>query len=188
MLQKIYAGPTILQFDRIYIKSKVVRSFSIKNDLRTSIQARLIVDKEELLETSKEIQIIPSCQTGKFDVVLCSQFLYEEFKASVKYVINEKHFFEFEVTASVVKVQVDISPENKSIKLMFDEKNDSMETSEIITLTNKGNDNAKFDWIFAETSVKAFTIVPQSGIVPAGKTIDVKVTYTPSQTGTIAKV
>jgi hypothetical protein len=55
MLQKIYAGPTILHFERIYIKSKVVRSFSIKNDLRTSIQARLLVDKEELVETSKDI-------------------------------------------------------------------------------------------------------------------------------------
>ena len=48
MLQKIEAGPVRIDFGVIYIKSKMTKTFFVKNDLRSSISVRLYTDKEEL--------------------------------------------------------------------------------------------------------------------------------------------
>lgn len=48
MLQKIEAGPVRIDFGVIYIKSRMSKSFFVKNDLRTSISVRLYTDKDEL--------------------------------------------------------------------------------------------------------------------------------------------
>jgi hypothetical protein len=38
-LKKIQAGPVEIDFGRVFIKSKITRTFHIKNDLRSSISA-----------------------------------------------------------------------------------------------------------------------------------------------------
>jgi len=40
-----------IEFGRVFIKSRISRTFHIKNDLRSSIQAQIVVDREELSET-----------------------------------------------------------------------------------------------------------------------------------------
>jgi hypothetical protein len=53
-----------------------------------------VIDREELAESYSLPSIIPNSQTAGFDVVLCSKNL-GNFKNNVKYLINEKHEFEF---------------------------------------------------------------------------------------------
>ena len=37
-LQKIFVGPKVIDFGSVYIKSKVTKTFTVKNDLRNSIK------------------------------------------------------------------------------------------------------------------------------------------------------
>lgn len=48
MLQKIDSGPVIIDFGHIYIRSKVTKTFYVKNEQRTSISVRLHLDRDEL--------------------------------------------------------------------------------------------------------------------------------------------
>jgi hypothetical protein len=103
MLQKINAGPVRIDFGVIYIRSRMSKTFFVRNDLRTSISVRLHSDKEELTQTYLKPQIIPSGQIGGFDVVVCSKHL-GSIKHTIKYIINERHIFEFMVTATIEPV------------------------------------------------------------------------------------
>jgi hypothetical protein len=42
-LQKIFAGPVFIDFGAVYVKSTMKKSFTVRNDLRSTISCRLIV-------------------------------------------------------------------------------------------------------------------------------------------------
>lgn len=180
MLQKIEAGPVRIDFTNVYIKSKMSKTFYVKNDLRTSISVRLYTDKDELSLSYLKPQIIPSGQVGGFDVVICSKGL-GQVKQNIKYIINERHIFELMVTAQIDPVALELS--KQSIKFTFAEDNIELETNETLKLTNHGNAPAKFKWMHTER--KIFTVVPEEGEVAAGETKDLKVWYRPTQTANI---
>jgi len=48
---KIFAGPVYIDFGSVHVKSKMTRSFLIRNDLRNSISVKLVIDKEELMHS-----------------------------------------------------------------------------------------------------------------------------------------
>jgi len=48
---KVLAGPKSIDFGTIYVKSRVSKTFTVKNDLRTTIKVQLIVTSQELKET-----------------------------------------------------------------------------------------------------------------------------------------
>ena len=159
MLQKIYAGPVEIDFKSIYVKSKEVRTFSVRNDLRSSILVRLEVSHEELRKSNITPQVIPSSQTAGFEIEFLSKVL-QEFKGVVRYWINEKHPFEFRVVAKVEPVKLDLSA--SYLEFRFDEGNLELQTSQILHITNKGNSPGKFHWI---SDSKIFSIRPQVLII-----------------------
>ena len=67
-----------------------------------------------------------------------------------------------------------------SLKFQFAEDNIEMETSEVIKLTNNGNSAGKFKFLL--TDKRIFYTTPEEGEVPSQSTIEVKVTYKPTQT------
>ena len=68
-----------------------------------------------------------------------------EFRQSIKYVINNRHSFEFMVFATIEPVSLQLS--SLSFKFQFnDEANLSLEYPDTIRLTNNGNAIAKFKW------------------------------------------
>ncbi len=77
----------------------------MRNDLRSSILVKLIVEDEELKSSYQLPQMIPSSQVAGFDIIFLSSRL-QQFKGFVKYVINEKHIFEFKVLAKVKKAEI----------------------------------------------------------------------------------
>lgn len=50
-LKKIQAGPVRIDFGNVFVKSKISRTFHIKNDLRSAISAQIMIDREELNST-----------------------------------------------------------------------------------------------------------------------------------------
>ena len=51
MLQKIDAGPKIIDFSNVFVRSKSVQFFNIRNELRTHIIVQLQVENEELVDS-----------------------------------------------------------------------------------------------------------------------------------------
>ncbi|CAD8106047.1 unnamed protein product [Paramecium primaurelia] len=174
-LLKICAGPVKMEFGNIFVKSMAIKYFYVRNELRSSISARIYSDKEDLAYTYMKPQIIPSGQTAGFDICICSKQL-GMFKSHLKYIINEKHIFELQVQAMVEKVFLEMS--RQQLKLSFTEDNAEMETSEILRLTNNGNAEAKFKWITSEK--KLFYVKPEEGVVASGKHLECQVFYRPS--------
>ena len=91
-LQRIFAGPTTIDFGSIYIKSRVKKYFSIQNQLRSAIIAQVEVSQDELKDSYDHPQVIPSAQSAGFELVFLSQNL-QTFKGYVKYIINNRHEF-----------------------------------------------------------------------------------------------
>ncbi|CAD8092149.1 unnamed protein product [Paramecium primaurelia] len=174
-LKKIQAGPVEIDFGNVFVKSEIARTFHIKNDLRTSISCQIITEEPELEKSYTKIQIIPSSDTGRFKIVLKSDKL-GSFSRRVTYVINGKHRFEFNVKAEIQNVKIELSIQK--IDFGFREENMSLETGEIVRLTNNGNATAFFQWLVSEQ--KVFTVNIEKGEILSGKYIDVLIIYKPS--------
>lgn len=91
-LQKVFVGPTTIDFGSVYVKSRAVRYFAVKNSLKTAIVVQIICNNNELAESYQKPQVIPPMQAAAFEVVFFSQNL-QSFKGGVKYIINNKHEF-----------------------------------------------------------------------------------------------
>ena len=178
MLQKVFSGPKSIDFGHIYKKSRASKYFSVKNELRTSIMVRINVDGiDELSETDTEPQIIPSMQTGVFEIV-CSSRIEQSFKNYATYIINEHHRFKFLVSAQIEPVQLDLSRE--VLKFTFPDTNVEMFTTETLKIINKGNAPGKYKWEKAIQS-DVFTVDKVQGEVPAnGGEVPVTISYKPS--------
>lgn len=146
-LQKVFAGPVYIDFGSVHVKSKMTKTFFVRNDLRTAISVRIIVDRDELKETYQKQQIIPSSQLAGFEVTICSLNL-GSFRTNCKYIINERHLFEFQVIASIELVRLELAKTN--LKMLFTEENIEMSTSEMVRVTNSGNGPGKFRWVFTQ--------------------------------------
>lgn len=157
-LQKIYAGPTELNFGSMYVKSREKRTFWVRNDLRSSIKVRIIVDNDELRESDENAQVIPGGQMTGFEIVFSSK-QSQGFKGMVKYVINEKHTFEFRVVAQVEYVKLEL--QFRMIEFSFPDDSLDMTKTQVMRIFNKGNAVGRFKWFLTEQ--KIFTIKPKEG-------------------------
>lgn len=91
-LQKVFVGPTTMDYGVVYVKSKLTKYFSVKNQLKGSILVQIVVNNNELQESYQKPQLIPPMQTATFEVTFYSHNL-QTFRGSVKYTINGKHEF-----------------------------------------------------------------------------------------------
>jgi len=174
MLQKVFAGPKVIDFGMIFVKSTMTKTFSVRNDLRNAIMVKLEVSYEELRGSYTKPQVIPPGEIATFDIVLNSNRT-EEFKGSIRYIINNKISFEFLVTGLIELVTLE--PETNSLKFAFDDNND-MEVAHKIWIKNKGNAPGKFRWLLNEN--KVFSVEPKDGEIPAFGKLEAKFIYRPS--------
>jgi len=176
-LQRIFAGPSVIDLGPIYVKSRVKKYFSIQNQLRTSILAQIEISHDELIESNTKPQIIPPSQTAAFELVFMSAST-QDFKGYVKYIINNKHEFRFTLLAKVEPVQLTL--ESSTMALKFQEKDEDMDLTNYIQLYNKGNSAGVFNFKPSQTGI--FKINPMQGEVPAEDSIAIGITYIPSGT------
>jgi hypothetical protein len=71
-LQRINAGPQLIDFKHVFVKSTATKSFVVTNDLRQHIHVRLVITDKELMKTSPVSQVIPPGQEAGFDITFCS--------------------------------------------------------------------------------------------------------------------
>ena len=176
-LKKIFAGPKVLEFGVIYVKSVAKRVFTIRNDLKTCIIVRIMTENEELKASYQVPQVIASTETAHFEIVLSSPLL-QDYKGSFKYIINEKYSFEFLVTATIDSVKLE--PDTKALRFFFGDESDELEVIEKFRVKNPGNDTARFHWENFEN--KVFIPEPREGQVAAHQTLDINIIYKPSGT------
>lgn len=172
-LVAVSAGPKLVDFGRVNVNSRSVRSFSVVNDLAQSILVAVAFDCDELRSSGPASQVLPPGAVAGFDVVLRPTKV-QEFRHAVPYVINDTHTFKFTVAADVVPVALVLSRD----ELFFRFPSDSLAASltERLVLENPGNAPAEFAW---STRGGPFSVTPASGTVPAGSSLELQVTFSP---------
>lgn len=171
MLKKIHAGPKIIEFGEMFIKSMGEKFFFVRNDMKNAISVRLLLDDEAISMSYEKPQILMSGQTAGFRVNFKSNKLGRESKI-ITYILNEKHKFKFMIKADVIPVKLKLS--TKQVDIKFSDDNLDMEASEIVKVTNNGNANARFSWFSPSTS---FTFVPNTAIVKPGTSLPVRIFF-----------
>lgn len=175
MLQKVFAGPKQIDFGMLFVKSTVSRTFTVRNDLRNAIKVRLESELEELNKSYLKVQIIPAGEIATFDIIICSRSP-QEFKTTIRYIINERHKFEFEVYALIEPVTLE--PDQLNLNFRFLDDNNEMEVIQRLTIKNKGNSVGRFRFPLSDN--KAFSVEPKEGeVAPFSKT-ELKVIYKPT--------
>ena len=143
-LQRIFAGPSEIDFGSIYVKSESAKYFAVRNENREAIKVQVFADEHEELKLSyTKPQIIPSSQTAGFKLVF-SSFGLQNFKRLVTYKINDVHTFKFMVEAQVDPVKLEL--EKSQQVFSFSDTNMEMETSQMVTIKNSGNAPGQFYW------------------------------------------
>ena len=68
MLKKIHAGPKIIEFGEMFIKSMGEKFFFVRNDMKNAISVRLLLDDHSISMSYEKPQILMSGQTAGFRV------------------------------------------------------------------------------------------------------------------------
>lgn len=170
-------GPAVLDFGNVYVKSTVVKSFSVFNDLPQAILVAMQYDAEELSRSTPTSQVVPSAHAAGFDVSVCSA-TPQNFQRQVVYTINGIHPYKLLVKATITPVQIRMS--RADLNFRFSEDSLEKTLSEKLMLDNPGNAPAKFSWQGANQS---FAVSPVSGVIPRGGSQGVEVIFTPPNSG-----
>ena len=172
------AGPKVLDFGKVFVRSKVTKNFSIFNDLPSSILVALSDESlsEELAMTNPRSQVVPSAQPAGFDITL-SHHLPQSFLRLVSYTINGHHLFKFTVKAEITLVELQLN--RADLKFRFEEDYLERTMSKNVVMTNPGNAPANFNW----NTIPGFTVQPSEGQVPAGGATICDVIFAPPNSG-----
>lgn len=177
-LSLIQVGPKVLDFGSVYVRSQMVKSFSVYNDLPQAVLVSMQYDAEELARSSPTSQVIPSAQAAGFDVTVCSSTA-QAFQRQVVYTVNGMHAFKLTVRAEITPVQVRLS--RGDICFRFGEDSLERQLTETLMLSNPGNAPARFSWHGATSS---FSVSPSGGVIRAGGSAPAEVTFVPPAGGT----
>ena len=175
MLKRIQAGPKTLDFGRVFMYSKTAKYFSIRNEMKHAIKARMIIETEELAGSDPSEQVIMTGQTATFMLeFMCKKVT--EFNRIMRYIINDKHEFKYIAKGTVIPVNLEVS--EMKVDLNFPDDILDLNTFKYITLRNKGNDVAYFDWYTPSPGM--FRIDPMEGFVEKNNDKRIKLMYYPN--------
>ena len=174
MLKKIHAGPKVIDFGQMFVKSIGEKFFFVRNDMKNAISARLVLDEDSIALSYEKPQILLSGQMAGFRVSFRSLTL-GKVSQLVSYTLNEKHVFKFMIKANIVPVKLKLNIQRLDIK--FSDDNLEMEAGENVQISNNGNANARFSWY---SPCQSFSFVPSSGMVKPGTSLTCKVSYKPN--------
>ncbi len=113
------------------------------------------------------MQIIPPSKQAGFDIIFSSK-IQQNFSGNVKYIINNKYEFSFQVTAHVDPVKLELAKD--TVKLSFQEDSVELFTTETLRIFNNGNSNAGFQWLTNEG--QTFSVLPKEAWVKPGQFLD----------------
>ncbi len=178
-LQRIAAGPIMIDFGSLFVNSEEVRYFNVRNDLHQFILVHLLDTRD--LQISPEQQVIPGCAVASFTLKFRSA-TPQDYNRSVTYKINDKHTFNICVKAKVEPVKLDVFPPHLNFQFGYDNLKRSMESD--LEVRNPGNWPAKYT-IRLEQVVPAFKVKTVTEgdefTIDKKSTHRLKVIYTPPE-------
>eukprot|EP01065_Artemidia_motanka_P047272 TRINITY_DN736_c0_g1_i2.p1 TRINITY_DN736_c0_g1~~TRINITY_DN736_c0_g1_i2.p1 ORF type:complete len:2968 (+),score=1059.89 TRINITY_DN736_c0_g1_i2:73-8904(+) len=173
----ITIGPKVLDFGRVSVFSRNVKSFHVSNELLTHILVKIPVSiRDELRHSTPASQVIPPGQTAGFDIVFQSD-VEQNFTQAMWFQLNDNHKLKFLVLAEAVPIDVSLSQERMEFR--FNDYVLDPTLTQNLTLTNNGNTDAEFKWSVDESAHGAFAFSPVRGTVPALGHLNIDITYTP---------
>ena len=172
-LMNIHVGPKMIDFGKVFINSHSKKYFYIKNNLKGAVNSKFVFDEEALQTSENGHQIVPSGSTACFPISFKAIKL-GTYSQILRYRLNDKHSFKVLIRAVVEKVRVNMSA--PKVDLNFDHDEHSLSTAKSITITNPGNSDAIFKWVWDSPS---FTLAPDRGIVEPGNTEVIEIIYKP---------
>ena len=145
----------------------------MRNNTKKAISVDLKFKDQELSQSYRKTQILPSSAEAGFEIAFSKDTL-GDFRSVVKYIINGQHEFEMSVTAKCVPVSIEVDRSN--LKFSFDESSLEMSTKEVIKLHNPGNSEAVFKFTLAKE--KYFVPEILEGRLKAKETLLVPLNFT----------
>jgi hypothetical protein len=174
-LERISAGPKMIDFDKMVVRSERSKVFSVVNDLSRHIYVELNADGFEEIDCIKPSSIvIPPGKTAGFTIVFLSSKI-TPVSRTIGYTINGHHEFNFLINAIVEPAVLELS--KPSIDFTFDDESLEESISENILIENKSNSLTTFGWHVPDNT--PFVIKPMAGEIEAFTTAKAVITYTP---------
>ena len=177
-LQKIDVIPDYINFGDVFVKSYKVKTFWIRNNLRSSIFIEFdSVNLQDLINTKvKSLVIKPNCSEG-FNLVYYSEEAKLKNLFYVKYTINYKYNFKLKIIANVVSAKLNYS---QLPTFTFNTTKESdMSITKDLCISNDGNASVSF--VIEDLKTKYFSIDRNIGEVPAKSSINLKVSFDPKE-------
>ena len=180
-LQKILVGPKdFIDFGEIFKNSEQIKTFWIKNKLKTCIFIKIENDIPELKRSKYTSKVIYPGQTDGFNLVFFSNQENSKYSQFVKYLINYKYSFKLPIRAKVVPVTLSYNTLSKFVfkNEKLNEQKYEMSVTQKLKFQNNGNADAKFTWDEPRNS-KLWIINPMKGIVAPKKSVEIEVIFAP---------
>ena len=172
-------GPKVLDFGKVSVFSTNVKSFCVQNGLKTHIQVKIPVSiRDELRQSFPASQVIPPGQTAGFDINFKSDS-EQNFTQAMWFQLNDNHKLKFLLLAEAVPIDIGLSQEKMDFR--FSDFVLDPTLTQHLTLTNKGNSAAQFDWNLDDSKEQAFSFYPSSDTIPPHGQRNIDITYTPQQ-------
>lgn len=180
-IMRIATGPSAMNFGRVTCLSAPVQTFAVTNTLSKALMVEVCTQGiRELASSSPTAQVVPPGMTAGFDISLVCSTL-GSLQRTVEYIINTKHRFAFEVSAEVVPVSVNLSADR--LDFGFDADNYESFVTEHVKIANPNSHPVEFS---VASSSAAYVPMPSGGMINAGKSVDLAVTWTPTSGPTAA--
>lgn len=183
-LQRIFTGPSKINFGEVFKNSEETKTFWVQNTLRTAI----LIEFQEAPEFisnifPKKMIVRPNSYEGAQITFKCSVNPNNEEKTcDIKYKINGQKNFKIKINAIVVYANFKVPKfPDRDILFKFGTSNSSseMKVSEIVTFKNEGNADVEYEFM-STVQNSHFKIIPSHGVVKLKGTLDVTFIFDPS--------
>ena len=118
-VSEVIIGPKVLDFGKVTVGSRNVKSFFVSNDLKTHVLVTVPVNiRDELKESFPSSQVVPPGATAGFDIVFHSTSI-QTFQQAIYFTLNDHHKLKFVVFAEVVQIDLTLSHDEMMFRFTF---------------------------------------------------------------------
>lgn len=174
---KILAGPAHLNYGSVSAARESVKYFCMTNTTKHAIHVLVNAKSHDHLIRSQNMnQVVPPQGSAVFQAVLFNSSL-KTYSHKVEYIINGMYFFEFEVSASVIPVTLDLNSSELEFKYSVA---DWLPHVDRVLLLNNAN-NFAVDYSWQNSAPGLFNVTPMSGTIKAHCSGETNVRWAPSE-------
>ncbi|KAM9245460.1 cilia- and flagella-associated protein 47 [Leptosomus discolor] len=177
-VHQILIGPSTMDFGEVCVYSTTARKLHIINNLLVHIWIQIMVEIDELRQTSPLSQVVPPLTKTHIPIVFETNTL-GMFKKSFTYTINNQHHGQVLVVANAVSVELELSARELILKPIPGYLAET-EFRATVRVYNPRNHPAEFAWkpIMTDKGT-AFSIQPAKGFVEAYRDLECEIVWHP---------